>query len=188
MLSISSAFRSMTQSSLLTFLPVFLSREIGLSPAWIGGCLFGMQAAGFAAAPVAGHLSDKMGRRRIIMSSMATSAVILLFMAFAGRSPAFVYFVAFLGFFMFAIRSVLQAWLLDATPPNMGGTSIGILFGTQALGTMVGPLIGGVLADTYGLIATFYFLAFTIVIANMFIFFTPATNEPQQRWATSPAE
>jgi predicted MFS family arabinose efflux permease len=188
MLSISSAFRSMTQSSLLTFLPVFLGSEIGLSPAWIGGCLFGMQAAGFAAAPIAGHLSDKMGRRRIIMSSMATSGVIILFMAIAGRSPLFVYFVAFLGFFMFAIRSVLQAWLLDATPPNMGGTAIGILFGTQALGTMVGPLLGGVLADAYGLTATFYFLAFTIVIANMFIFLTPATSNEPHRFAPSPAE
>ena len=188
MLSISSAFRSMTQSSLLTFLPVFLGREIGLSPAWIGGCLFAMQAAGFAAAPVAGHLSDKMERPAASSpSSMATSGVIILFMAIAGRSQAFVYFVAFLGFFMFAIRSVLQAWLLDATPPNMGGTAIGILFGTQALGTMVGPLLGGVLADAYGLTATFYFLAFTIVIANMFIFLTPATNEPH-RFAPSPAE
>jgi MFS transporter, FSR family, fosmidomycin resistance protein len=187
MLSISSAFRSMTQGTLLTFLPVFLAREIGLSSTWIGGCMFAMQAAGFAATPVAGHLSDKMGRRRIIMSSMATSGVVLLFMAVAGRSPAFVFFVAFLGFFLFAIRSVLQAWLLDATPPNMGGTSIGILFGTQALGTMTGPLVGGVLADHYGLITVFYFLAVTIVIANMLIFFTPA-HDPQPRWAPSPAE
>ncbi len=187
-LSVSSAFRSMTQSTLLIFLPLYLGREIGLSPKWIGVCLFTMQAAGFAAAPVAGHLSDKMGRRRIVMSSMATTGVILLFMAFAGRSQAFVYFVAFLGFFLFAIRSVLQAWLLDATPPNMGGTAIGILFGTQALGTMVGPLIGGVLADHYGLIATFYFLAVTIVIANMFIFFTPAIGTSEPHLAAAPAE
>ena len=37
-------------------------------------------------------------------------------------------------------------------------------------------MIGGVLADHYGVIATFYFLAATIVVANMFIFFTPATR------------
>jgi FSR family fosmidomycin resistance protein-like MFS transporter len=98
-----------------------------------------------------------------------------------------VFFVAFLGFFLFAIRAVLQAWLLDATPPNMGGTSIGILFGTQAIGTAIGPVVGGVLADQYGLIATFYFLALTIVVANMFIFFTPAPTE-QHRWAPSAAE
>jgi MFS family permease len=187
MLSAGGAFRAMTQSTLLTFLPVFLAREMGLSSILIGGCMFGMQVAGFTAAPIAGHLSDKMGRRRIIMSSMATSGVILLFMAVAGRSPAFVFLVAFLGFFLFAIRSVMQAWLLDATPPSMSGTSIGIMFGTQAIGSAIGPITGGVLADNFGLIATFYFLAFTIVAANMFIFFTPAPVEPQ-RWAPSAAE
>jgi MFS family permease len=187
MLSISGAFRAMTQSTLLAFLPAFLLREMGLSTVWVAGCLFAMQVAGFAAAPIAGHLSDQMGRRRIIMSSMATSAVILIFMAVAGQSPAFVLLVAFLGFFLFAIRSVLQAWLLDATPPRMGGTSIGILFGTQAIGTAIGPAAGGVLADQYGLIATFYFLACTIVLANMFVFFTPAPTAPH-RFAPSAAE
>jgi FSR family fosmidomycin resistance protein-like MFS transporter len=187
MLSAGGGFRAMTQSTLLTFLPVFLARDMGFSSILIGGCMFGMQVAGFTAAPIAGHLSDKMGRRRIIMSSMATSGVILLFMAIAGRSPAFVFLVAFLGFFLFAIRSVMQAWLLDATPPSMSGTAIGIMFGTQAVGAAIGPITGGILADHFGLIATFYFLAFTIVAANMFIFFTPAPSE-QPRWAPSAAE
>jgi MFS transporter, FSR family, fosmidomycin resistance protein len=176
MLSLGSAVRAMTAMTLLTFLPVFLSTDLGYSPAWVGGCLFALQAAGFAAAPITGHLSDRVGRRSVIMTSMVMSGVVLLFMAFAGRSPAFVMFVAFLGFFLFAIRAVLQAWLLDATPRHMGGTSIGIMFGAQAAGAAIGPVIGGVLADHYGIIATFYFLAATIVVANMFIFFTPATT------------
>jgi MFS family permease len=181
MLSLGSAVRAMTAMTLLTFLPVFLSNELGYSPAWVGGCLFALQAAGFAAAPVTGHLSDRMGRRSVIMTSMVMSGVVLLFMAFAGRSPVFVLFVAFLGFFLFAIRAVLQAWLLDATPKHMGGTSIGIMFGAQAAGAAIGPVAGGLIADHYGIIATFYFLAATIVVANMFIFFTPVTtaeNEP----------
>jgi FSR family fosmidomycin resistance protein-like MFS transporter len=176
MLSIGSAVRAMTAMTLLTFLPIFLSNELGFAPAWVGGSMFALQAAGFAAAPVTGHLSDRMGRRNIIMTSMIMSGVVLLFMAFAGRSPAFVLFVAFLGFFLFAIRAVLQAWLLDATPKNLGGTSIGIMFGAQAAGAAIGPVAGGLIADHYGIIATFYFLAATIVVANMFIFFTPATE------------
>jgi len=177
MLSLGSAMRAMTASTLLVFLPVFLSGELGYSAPWVGGTMFTLQAAGFAAAPITGHLSDRMGRRRIIVTSMAVSAVVLAFMAVAGRSPAFVFFVAFLGFFLFAVRAVLQAWLLDATPRHMGGTSIGIMFGSQALGAAIGPFTGGLLADHYGLMAAFYFLAVTIVIANMFIFFTP-TAEP----------
>jgi MFS transporter, FSR family, fosmidomycin resistance protein len=180
MLSIGSAFRSMTQSSLLVFLPLYLLTEMHLPQVWVGACLSGMQIAGFAAAPVAGHLSDQMGRRRIIVSSMATSCVILLLMAIAGHSPIFVFLIAFLGFFLFAVRSVLQAWLLDATPPSMGGTSIGILFGMQAVGSAIGPALAGKLADHFGLMAVFYFLAGTIVIANMFVFFTPAPSEPHR--------
>lgn len=187
LLSTGSAFRSMTQSTLLTFLPVFLARQMDYSPVWIGACMFILQAAGFTAAPISGHLSDKMGRRRIIMSSMAMTGVVLLFMAIAGRSAAFVFFIAFLGFFLFAIRAVLQAWLLDATPKDMGGTSIGILFGTQAVGASIGPAIGGIIADHYGLMATFYFLATTIVIANLFIFFTPATLGSKRSPTPSPS-
>jgi MFS family permease len=173
MMSTSSAFRSMTQTALLTFLPVFLANQMGYSSVWIGGCIFALQAAGFIAAPISGHLSNRMGRRRIIMSSMAMTAIVLLLMATVGGSTAFVLLISLLGFFLFAIRAVMQAWILDATPRNMGGTSIGILFGVQAIGAAIGPALGGILADKYGLIATFYFLALTIIIANFLIFFTP---------------
>jgi MFS family permease len=175
LLAVSSAFRSMTQTTLLTFLPVFLAYEMGYSTIWVGGAMFMLQAAGFIAAPIAGHMSDTMGRRRIVMTSMLMSGVVLAFMAFAGRSQAFVIFIAVLGFFLYAIRPVLQAWLMEATPKNMGGTSIGLLFGVQAIGSSVGPIIGGAFADHYGLMSTFYFLAATIVVANMFIFFIPAS-------------
>jgi MFS family permease len=172
-LTMSSAFRSMTQNALLTFLPIYLAYEMGYSVFWVGAAMFALQAAGFAATPIAGHLSDRMGRRGILMSSMGMTAVVLVFMALAGRSHAFAFFVAILGFFLYAVRPVLQAWILESTPKNMGGTSIGILFGAQALGASVAPLVAGVIADRHGLTATFWFLAATIVVANLFIFGVP---------------
>ena len=177
LLTASSAFRSMTQNALLTFLPVYLAYEMGYSPLWVGAGMFALQAAGFAATPIAGHLSDRMGRRSIMMTSMGMTAVVLVFMAMAGKSTAFIVFIAVLGFFLYAIRPVLQAWLLESTPKNMGGTSIGILFGAQSLGASVAPVVGGLIADRYGLITTFWFLAGTIVVANLFILARPK-DEP----------
>src|SRR6476646_6172496 len=173
-LSIGSTFRTMTQSALLTFLPVYLARDMGYSPFWIGACMFALQAAGFIAAPIAGHLSDIIGRRQIIVSSMSMTAVVLLAMIVAGGTIWVVLLIALLGFFLFAVRAVLQAWLLDATPPGLGGSAIGILFGAQAAGAAIGPICAGVLADHFGIMAAFYFRGGTILVANLLIFVTPA--------------
>jgi MFS family permease len=187
----STIFRSMTHGGLLTFLPLFLATDMGYSPLWIGACMAALQIAGFIAAPIAGHLSDRMGRRQIVMSSLTMTAVIIAAMVIAGRSNAFVFFIAFLGFFFFSIRAVLQAWLLDATPANMGGSSIGVLFAIQSFGSGLGPIVCGLIADRYGLLATFYFLVGTILVANMLIFFTPIGDkgaEEKPRFAGQPAE
>ena len=176
LLSTSGAFRSMTQMALLTFLPLYLARELGYSPFLIGAAMFALQAAGLAAAPVAGVLSDRLGRRSVMSASMAMTALVLLAMALVGRTPYFVVFIAVLGFFLYAIRPVIQAWLIESTPKNMGGSSIGILFGAQSLGASVAPLVGGLIADRWGLQATFYFLAATIVCANLFILLMPKSD------------
>ena len=107
-LAAGSAFRTMTQGALLTFLPLYLAREMGYPPFWIGACMFALQAGGFVAAPIAGHLSDRVGRRQIILSSMAMSAVVIFLMLSAGDTGWFVMFVSVLGFFLFAVRAVLR--------------------------------------------------------------------------------
>jgi len=173
-ISIGSTFRTMTQTALLTFLPIYLARDMGYSPLWIGACMFALQAAGFIAAPIAGHLSDTIGRRQIVVSSMAMTTIVLGAMVFAGGTIWFVLLVAVLGFFLFAVRAVLQAWLLDATPPGLGGSAIGLLFGAQAAGAAAGPICAGILADHFGIMSAFYFMAATIIVANLMIFFTPS--------------
>jgi MFS family permease len=138
-----------------------------------------LQLGGFIAAPVGGHLSDKFGRRRIIMSGMTVSGITIVGMALAARTPLFVVFVALVGFFLYAMRPALQAWAMDATPKNMGGSTVGLQFTFSALGSAVAPVICGMIADAYNIYTAFYFLAGTIVFANIMMIFMPAdTGRP----------
>jgi MFS family permease len=180
MLNLSSSFRSMTQGTLLTFLPLYLANELKLSVFWVGAGMALLQMAGFVAAPIAGHLSDTMGRRNILMSCFLMTAVVLLAMTFAGQSVAFVVLIAVLGFFLFAVRPIMQAWMLEATPKNMGGTAIGLMFGMQSGAQAFAPVLGGFIADRYGLMAVFYLLAATIVLANLMVFMVPASADRQE--------
>ena len=173
LISVSSGFRTMTQLGLLTFLPAYLAYELGYSPWAVGLAMTLLQIAGFIATPVGGYLSDKVGRKKVVMASFGMTAILIVAMALAGRSPAFIAFVAILGFFLYATRAVIQAWTIEETPRHLAGTGIGVVFTLQGLGGAVSPTIFGVIADTYDIFTAFYFLAGTIVVANCFIVFMP---------------
>ena len=183
----SSVFRSMTHGGLLTFLPLYLATDMGYSPIWIGACHGGVADRRIHRVPDrrpsvrqdgpppdrheqhgddgGDHRGDDRRRRLERLRVLR-------------RVPRF---------FFFSIRAVLQAWLLDATPSNMGGSSIGVLFAIQSFGSALGPLICGLIADRYGLITTFYFLVGTIIVANLLIFFTPVGDGRAKRRRASPA-
>ena len=173
LVSCSAAFRSLTQSGLLTFLPVYLAYEMGYNPFLVGVCMAVLQIAGFVASPFAGHLSDKWGRRRIIMSSMMLTGATILGMILAGRTVWFVVFVALTGSFLYAMRSVLQAWAIENTPKHLAGTGVGLQFGITAIGGGLGPILFGMIADAWGLQAAFYGLAVSIVLGNFMVMFVP---------------
>jgi MFS transporter, FSR family, fosmidomycin resistance protein len=173
MVSISAMFRTLTQVGLLTFLPLYLAYEMGYNPFIVGVCMAVLQIAGFAASPVAGHLSDKWGRRKVVMSSMLLTGVTIAGMVLAGNSVWFVVFVALVGSFLYAMRSVLQAWAIECTPRHLAGTGVGLQFGITAIGGGIAPSLFGMIADAHGLQTAFYGLAVTIVLGNFLVMFVP---------------
>ena len=184
LVSVSAMFRSLTQVGLLTFLPLFLAYELGYNLFVVGVCMAVLQIAGFAASPIGGHLSDKWGRRKVVMSSMVLTGVMIVGMALAGRTVLFVVFVALVGFFLYAMRAVLQAWAVECTPKHLAGTGVGLQFGITAIGGVIAPALFGMIADANGLYAAFYGLAGTIILANLLVIFVPKGDAPARRAAS----
>ncbi len=173
LISTATGLRTLTQSGLLTFLPVYLAYEMNYSPFAVGVCMAVLQLGGFIAAPIGGHFSDKLGRKRIIMGGMTVTGITIVGMALAAKTPWFVVFVALVGFFLYAMRPALQAWAMDATPKNMGGSTVGLQFTFSAVGSAIAPAICGMIADAYNIYTAFYFLAGTIVFANVMMLLMP---------------
>jgi MFS family permease len=152
LVSVSAAFRTLTQSGLLTFLPVYLAYELDYSPFAVGICMTIVQVAGFVAAPFAGHLSDKMGRKRVVVSSMILTGVTIAGMAFA----------------------------VECTPKELAGAGVGLQFGITAVGASLGPALAGIISDASDIYTGFYFLAGTIVAANVLMYFMPSEQPAAQ--------
>ncbi|WP_419905030.1 MFS transporter [Kiloniella sp.] len=168
-----SGFRNMAQMGLLVFLPLYLANEMELPPFQMALALFAFQASGLIAAPLAGIWSDKVGRRPLIVGGLGLTTVMLLLITLIDNPTVFVAGISVLGFGLFAIRPVVHSWLMDMTPPHMGGTATSVLFGVQSAMTVFAPIIGGALADRYGLISAFYFLGVALLIANFLVLLIP---------------
>jgi sugar phosphate permease len=117
-----------------------------------------------------------MGRRTIVMSSMLLTGAMLIGMVLAGKSMLFVFFIALVGFFLYGMRAVLQAWAVECTPRHLAGTGVGVQFGITALGAAASPFLFGVIADATDVYMGFYFLAGTIIFANLLVFFMPGVE------------
>ena len=175
LLCIMSGFRNMAQTGLLVFLPLYLANEMQLSIFMMGLSLFAFQAAGIVAAPIAGIWSDKIGRRPLVIAGLGITTVMIIALSFIDDKEIYVAGISIMGFGLFALRPVVHSWLMDMTPPHMGGSATSLLFSIQSAMTVAAPIIGGALADSYGLIAAFYFLAAALLCANILVAFLPKT-------------
>jgi MFS family permease len=175
-LCLMAGFRSMMQTGLLAFLPLYLANVLHMNPLHMGIAMMMLQVGGMIATPIAGTLSDRIGRRPIVLAGMSGTTVLIIALTFVGNPTAYVFCISVLGFVMYAMRPVIHSWLMDRSPPELAASLTSTLFGVQAGLSTIAPLIGGALADAYGLIAVFYFLAAAVLVANLLALAVPKTE------------
>ncbi len=168
-----SGFRSMTQSGLLVFLPLYLADVLKVSPVVLGLALMSMQIGGMVAGPMAGIASDRMGRQPVTLICLTAATMSIAGLMLVDGILLFVVVVSLLGLALFAVRPVIHSWALDLAPESMSGSMVSLLFGTQSALSALVPIIGGLIADQWGLAAVFYVLAGTLLIANVLCYFLP---------------
>ena len=92
---------------------------------------------------------------------------------FVGHAAVFVVGITFLGFALYAIRPVTQAWMMDLAPEEHGASAASVMFAMQSAWTPVVVLLSGLIADEFGLIYVFYLIAASMLCANIVAYFLP---------------
>jgi MFS family permease len=172
-LTLTAGFRTMAQTGLFAFLPLYIADVMQRGTVFMGTALMMIQLGGILAAPLAGVWSDRIGRRPIVFGALGVSTLAIFMLTLVNDQTLFVICISVLGFFLFAIRPVVQSWMMDLVPPSFAGSATSMMFGVQSILGALAPLIGGVIADRYGLLAVFYMLAAIMLLANVLALLVP---------------
>jgi DHA1 family tetracycline resistance protein-like MFS transporter len=134
----------------------------------------------FLFGPAMGALSDRFGRRPVLLASMAGLGVDYLLLAVA-PSIWIVAVARIIGGAMGASISTASAYIADITPPERRAQSFGFIGVAFGIGFITGPLAGGFLAE-YGIRVPFYGAAIVSFLALIGAWFLlPESLAPENR-------
>jgi MFS family permease len=135
-------------------LPLYLDRVLRMAPTAIGLCFGAAAVAHMITSPMAGALSDRFGRRHLLMIGLLLAVVGIPLPAFMPSLGSVAAAMALIGIITTLILSPASPAMADAVE-RMGSDSYGSVFGilniAYAVGMMVGPLLGSAVVQTLGI-------------------------------------
>jgi MFS family permease len=134
---------------------ILKAQNIGIPIAFIPAVMVVMNAVYALTAYPAGALSDRIGRRGVLIAGTATLIVADLVLAFSGRVVFALVGVAFWGLHMGLTQGLLSAMVADTAPAELRGTAFGLFNLAGGIAVLVASVGAGALWDSYGPAATF---------------------------------
>lgn len=155
--------------------------DISTAARWGGVLMLTYSGMQFLFSPIVGGLSDKYGRRPVILASLFAFGIDFII---AGFAPNIWWF--FLGRVLAGITGAsftsCSAYIADVSPPEKRAQNFGLIGAAFGMGFIIGPLIGGVVSAHWGLRAPF-FVAAALALLNWLYgyFILPESLAPENR-------
>lgn len=181
------ALMSASYTMLVPFLPIYLMKELGVSQQdvniWNGAVFSVSFLVGAIMAPIWGKLADKKGRKLMaVRSSLCISAA--YFLSGIVTTPEQMFLVRAFQGFASGLMAAELAIISASVPKEKLGFSIGAMQAGGTGGSVIGPLLGGVLAETLGMRESFFVAGTALFLVSVFlILFIP--EPPREKNADS---
>jgi FSR family fosmidomycin resistance protein-like MFS transporter len=162
--------RAFMSAAITTYLPTFLTEEGAMF--WVAGAALSiLEAAGVVGALVGGSLSDRLGRRVVLLLSMLTSPVLLfLFMSLRGWWQ--ISMLPLLGFASISTTPVIMALVQESHPENRALAN-GIYMAMSFLIRSVVVILMGAIGDLYGLRPGFILSGILVLLGTPLLLLLP---------------
>jgi DHA1 family tetracycline resistance protein-like MFS transporter len=132
----------------------------------------------FICAPILGNLSDKYGRRPVLLFSLFGFAVDYLFLALA-PSYGWLFIGRIVAGITGASFTTASAYIADISTPESKAKNFGMIGAAFGLGFIVGPAIGGLLSG-WGIRAPFYAAAILCLLNFLYGYFVLPESLPKE--------
>src|SRR5262247_3910312 len=174
---------------ILPLLP-FYAELLGATPRIVGLLVSAYAICQLLAGPPLGHLSDRIGRRPVLLVSQIGTCIGFLILAYA-QTLWLVFLARIIDGLTAGNLTVAQAYIADVTGPENRKKAFGIIGIAFGLGFLVGPGISGFLAqfdNTYPIFAAAA-LSFTSILCTYFLLPTavphphPDLEQGLSRWS-----
>jgi DHA1 family tetracycline resistance protein-like MFS transporter len=147
---------------------------------WVGVLEAVNGLCAFLVAPFLGRLSDRFGRRPVIIAAAFGAAFAMTLFGIGGAIWVLVLARVIQGVTAGDLPA-LFAYLADITPPEKRAQRFGLLGALSGIGMMIGPAIGGLLAAVSLQLPVFLTAAVALTIAILSIFLLPESLKPENR-------
>jgi MFS family permease len=155
-----------------TILPLIGSNQIGLDEGKIGMALTVIALTQFVIIFLAGRLSDRLGRKAVIIPGGIIAAFSLLMLGYSSNYHFLLFTCIIMGIGIGSCGPVLSAYVADVIPRDNYSSGMGLYRTIGDFGFIVGPIFSGGLADMWGfklsLLSTSLFLFLAAVLFKLF--------------------
>lgn len=161
-------------SSVLPILPFYVQKLGVTSPDAVkfwSGMIFSAHAVTMAVmAPIWGSLADRYGRKLMVERAMFGGALVIGLMSLARSAPQLALLRAFQGMLTGTVAAA-NTLVASTAPRDRVGYAMGLLQMAIYLGSSVGPLLGGFIADQLGFRATFLTTSGLLLVGGLMVAF-----------------
>ena len=163
---------------LFPFFALYITKKFGVGMTEVGILFALFSISGFFGSFVGGALTDRLGRRGMIIFSLLTSAFSTLAMGFVNSMTAFYIIAGISGIFTNTGGPAYNAIVGDLLPEKKRATGFGILRVAFNVSAAIGPAIGGLLASR-SYLALFVIDAIISSIVAVIVYFTIPETKPE---------